>query len=202
MLKKLENNDIGATSYVERTFMYVVIFCLSIFALDVVFFGVQMIIANHQLNYIAKKCEFQNGFLGNSSVSDRYSGYWANSDFREYLNSGFATTYGENKTIWNLSICEVAQGNKLNSPTFKAENIGTYNIVCGCGDFGSNSKGNTVLNDYKSKDNGAEYLNTGVLRLKFRHSYRFFKFFVKNLNNRDVYLYKTYSYLFIDYKDK
>ena len=201
MLKKLENNDIGATSYVERTFMYVVIFCLSIFALDVILFGVQMLIANHQLNYVAKKCEFQNGFLGTGSTSDRYGGYWSNGDFMDYLDGGFAATYGENGTIWNLSVCEIKDTSYSQLSQSEYANMGTYGIVCGNGDFSSNSYGATVLNDYQSKNNGAEYLNTGVLRLRFRHSYRLFNM-LEDMKFKDVYLYKTFSYLFIDYRDK
>jgi len=71
MLKKLEGNDIGATTYVERAFTYMVVFFFFTFIIDVILLGATFITANNQLNYIATKLQFQNGFIGGGELREK-----------------------------------------------------------------------------------------------------------------------------------
>ena len=102
MLKKIKDNNIGATSYIERTLMYLIIFCVFTFILDLILLGATMIIANHQLNYIASKLQFQSGFIGGSENSKNET-QWDNDKIFEYLDSGMKSVGidGVNQ-MWSL----------------------------------------------------------------------------------------------------
>ena len=53
---------------------------MSMYAIDLIGLCSGMIIANHQLNYVTSKCQFQNGFLG-GAAEDWGEDKWSNKQF-------------------------------------------------------------------------------------------------------------------------
>ena len=112
MLNKLEDNNMGATSYVERTLMYVIIFFVTTFALDLIFLACTMIVANHQLGYVCSKLEYQNGFIGQNSSLNDSSLAWSNKVIHDYLDAGMKSVGIDGVTYaWALFIDEDVEDN-------------------------------------------------------------------------------------------
>lgn len=101
MLNKIKNNNIAATTAVERGLMYLCIFFVGTFILDMILLATTMLTLNHELNYVATKLQFQGGFVG-STVDDN-SSHWVNRDFYNYINGAMAK-FGIDGTVnvWGL----------------------------------------------------------------------------------------------------
>lgn len=170
MLKKLENNNIGATSYVERTIMYLVIFFVTTFVLDLILLAATMIIANHQLNYIATKLQFQSGFIGNASGGDEQTGHWSNRDIYEYIDAGMKSVGIDGvRYTWQLAYDKDIydeDGKKYDTVIFDSIGAKNYSYV---------TPGNKVkINNLDDVNTGLSNIyETSSLKLSFDYCYKF-----------------------------
>lgn len=170
MLKKLENNNIGATSYVERTLMYLVIFFVTTFILDLILLAATMIITNHQLNYVAAKLQFQSGFIGSAVGNGDVTGHWSNRDIYEYLDAGMESVgIDGTKYTWKLTYDKDiydSNGKKYDTVIFDSNGVKNYNYV---------TPGNNIdVNNLDDTSSGASNIyETSSLKLTFDYHYKF-----------------------------
>ena len=110
MLKKLKNNNKGSFTQWQRGWYWIIAFCVFLFALDILFYCLQVIVTNHQLNYVADKLAYQGGFLAGSSSTY----YWSNTDIYSYLQNGLIR-YGIDgkKYHWKLTVQENGGGDTI-----------------------------------------------------------------------------------------
>lgn len=83
MLKKIKNNNKGAFTIWQRGFLYLILFCVFTFAIDICILGLEILTTSHQLAYAAEKLSFQGGFIGANPPN---SNHWSNEDFYDYFN--------------------------------------------------------------------------------------------------------------------
>ena len=187
MLKKLNGNDRGATSVIERGFMFIVIFVIFSFAIDVVLLAGTMITASHQLTYAADKCEFQNGFLGNGRLNPNDK-VWTNNDFQQYLSKGLAAVGVDGINYpWSLTCIHTSNG-------------GTTHVVCTgttC-DSSHNCAGNFLTKAGQLKDSSYHYGDMSTLQLTYTHFYRFSgKIFYMSHKLSEINLTRDFNYIYV-----
>lgn len=151
MLGKLKNNNRGAFTLWQRGFLYVVLFCVFIFALDVCILALQILTTSHQLAYVAEKLSFQGGLVGANAPN---SNYWTNEDIYNYFNRSMIRFGVDGKTCnWTLSV----DGTEIINA--KAGGVTKLNAVSG----NKVSEGNISSN----------YASSSVITIWFQHKYFF-----------------------------
>lgn len=191
MLKKLENNNRGATSYVERGLIFMVVFIMSIYAIDLIELCSSMIIANHQLNYVAYKCQYQNGFLG-GAAEDWGEDKWSNKQFQRYLSAGLGSIGVDGDIYeWDLSFAK----KNVVSNSYEA-----WTEICRGGKVIDNSTlGSSIQRISDFSNTNVNYLDTGCVRLRYDHRYRLSGRVLNLSKPSKIVLYQEFDFLYIDF---
>lgn len=111
MLRKLKKNNKATLTIWQRGLLYVILFCVFTFALDICILGLEVLTTSHQMAYAAEKLSFQGGFIGSNPSS---ASYWSNEDFYNYFNKSLYRFGVDGVNLhWSLYVNENGQSKRI-----------------------------------------------------------------------------------------
>ena len=176
MLKKLKYNNRAAFSQWQRGYMYMIMFFVFTFCLDIMLLALQFLTTAHQINYVATKLSFQGGFIGQITGSAKY---WSNEEIYTYINKSMVR-FGIDGINYHWWLWDVKPGG--GSTTV----VATDGIGCNYGYKNRNSH-------YGAGEVASSYNTEKLIRIGFNHKY-FFSFRVFHYNSSTHVYYLTHRY--------